>query len=83
MASLYWDDAVWFIMGSLMFAAAFVKTGVDKRICLIIFRSLARPSIGWITFVLILVIAPCAAFISDHALAAIFLPIAMILYTTA
>ncbi len=80
-ASLYWDDAVWFIMGSLMFAAAFVKTGVDRRICLIIFRSLARPSIGWITFVLILVIAPGAAFISDHALAAIFLPIAMILYS--
>ena len=26
-AMLYWDDACWFIMGSLMFAAAFVKTG--------------------------------------------------------
>jgi len=79
-ASLFWDDACWFIMGSLMFAAAFVKTGVDKRICLIIFRSLAKPSVGWITLVIIIVVAPSAAFISDHALAAIFLPIGIILY---
>ncbi|MCF7811284.1 DASS family sodium-coupled anion symporter [bacterium] len=79
-AQLFWSDACWFIMGSLMFAVAFVRTGVDKRICLIIFRSLAKPSIGWITLILIMVIAPCASFISDHALAAIFLPIAMILY---
>ena len=79
-AQMFWSDACWFIMGSLMFAAAFVKTGVDKRICLIIFRSLAKPSIGWITAILIIVIAPAASFISDHALAAIFLPIAIILY---
>ncbi|HDH57330.1 MAG TPA: sodium:sulfate symporter, partial [Bacteroidetes bacterium] len=79
-ASLFWSDACWFIMGSLMFAAAFVKTGVDKRITLLIFRSLAKPSVGFITLILIVVIAPCASFISDHALAAIFLPIAMILY---
>jgi sodium-dependent dicarboxylate transporter 2/3/5 len=80
-ASLYWSDACWFIMGSLMFAAAFVKTGVDKRICLALFRTLARPSVGLITAILILVISPAASFISDHALAAIFLPIAMILYS--
>ncbi|MBU1651935.1 DASS family sodium-coupled anion symporter [bacterium] len=79
-ASLFWSDACWFIMGSLMFAAAFVKTGVDKRICLLIFKSLAKPSVGFITLILIAVIAPSASFISDHALAAIFLPIAMILY---
>ncbi len=80
-AQLFWSDAVWFIMGSLMFAAAFVKTGVDKRICLLIFRKLAKPSVPVITLILIIVIAPSAAFISDHALAAIFLPIAMILYS--
>jgi sodium-dependent dicarboxylate transporter 2/3/5 len=67
-------------MGSLMFAAAFVKTGVDKRICLLLFRTLARPSVAWVTGMMILVISPAASFISDHALAAIFLPIAMILY---
>jgi sodium-dependent dicarboxylate transporter 2/3/5 len=80
-AQLYWSDACWFIMGSLMFAAAFVKTGVDKRICLLIFRSLAKPSVRWVTFIMILVISPAASFISDHALAAIFLPIGIILYT--
>ncbi len=79
-ASLYWNDACWFIMGSLMFAAAFIKTGVDKRICLFLFSKFAKPNIRSVTLVLILVISPLAAFISDHALAAIFLPIAMILY---
>jgi anion transporter len=79
-ASLFWSDAVWFIMGSLMFAAAFVKTGVDRRICLMLFNKLAKPSVAAITLVLILVIAPAASFISDHALAAIFLPIAIILF---
>jgi sodium-dependent dicarboxylate transporter 2/3/5 len=67
-------------MGSLMFAAAFVKTGVDKRICLLLFRSLAKPNVRWVITVMILVISPAASFISDHALAAIFLPIGLILY---
>lgn len=80
-AQLYWSDACWFIMGSLMFAAAFVKTGVDKRICLTVFRYLAKPNVKWVTAIMILVISPAASFISDHALAAIFLPIGVILYT--
>ena len=79
-AQLFWSDAVWFIMGSLMFAAAFVKTGVDKRIGLLLFRRLAKPKVLWITGIMILVIAPAASFVSDHALAAMFLPIAVALY---
>jgi len=79
-AMLYWSDACWFIMGSLMFAAAFVKTGVDKRICLIMFRKLAVPNVRWITLIFFVIIAPLASFISDHALAAMFLPIGMLLY---
>ena len=77
---LYWDDAVWFIMGSLMFAVALVKTGVDKRMCLIMFRKLAVPNVKWITLIFFIIISPMAAFISDHALAAMFLPIGMLLY---
>jgi len=77
---LYWDDAVWFIMGSLMFAVAFVKTGVDKRVCLMMFRKLAVPNVRWITLIFFVLISPLAAFISDHALAAMFLPIGMLLY---
>ena len=65
-AMLYWSDACWFIMGSLMFAVAFVKTGVDKRVCMIMFRKLAVPNVRWITLVFFLVITPLAAFISDH-----------------
>jgi len=79
-AMLYWSDACWFIMGSLMFAAAFVKTGVDKRVCLMMFSKLAVPNVKWITLILFLIISPLAAFISDHALAAMFLPIGMLLY---
>jgi solute carrier family 13 (sodium-dependent dicarboxylate transporter), member 2/3/5 len=79
-AGLYWSDSVWFIMGSLMFAAAFVKTGVDKRVCLMMFNKLAVPNVRWISLVFFIVIAPVAAFVSDHALAAMFLPIGMLLY---
>jgi solute carrier family 13 (sodium-dependent dicarboxylate transporter), member 2/3/5 len=79
-AMLYWSDACWFIMGSLMFAAAFVKTGVDKRVCLMMFRKLAAPSTKWVTLIFFIIIAPLASFISDHALAAMFLPIGMLLY---
>jgi sodium-dependent dicarboxylate transporter 2/3/5 len=79
-AMLYWDDACWFIMGSLMFAAAFVKTGVDKRMCLMMFKKLAAPKAKWITLIFFIIITPLAAFISDHALAAMFLPIGMLLY---
>ena len=77
---LYWSDACWFIMGSLMFAAAFVKTGVDKRVCMMMFKRLAVPNPKWITLIFFIIIAPLAAFISDHALAAMFLPIGMLLY---
>ncbi len=79
-AGLYWSDACWFIMGSLMFAAAFVKTGVDKRVCLMMFKKLAVPNVRWITIIFFIIITPLAAFISDHALAAMFLPIGMLLY---
>ncbi|MBI9075461.1 MAG: DASS family sodium-coupled anion symporter [Desulfatibacillum sp.] len=79
-AGLYWSDACWFIMGSLMFAAAFVKTGVDKRVCLMMFKKLAVPNVKWVTLVFFVIITPLAAFISDHALAAMFLPIGILLY---
>jgi anion transporter len=81
-AGLYWSDATWFIMGSLMFATAFVKTGVDKRIAMMMFGRLRNAHIKWITLIIILIIAPLTMFMSDHALAAMFLPIGILLYTT-
>lgn len=80
-APLYWSDATWFIMGSLMFAVAFVKTGVDRRIALMMFGKLKTPSIRWVTLIIILIISPLTMFMSDHALAAMFLPIGIVLYT--
>ncbi|MBW2030711.1 MAG: DASS family sodium-coupled anion symporter [Deltaproteobacteria bacterium] len=80
-ASLYWSDATWFIMGSLMFATAFVKTGVDKRIVMMMFGKLKNPDIKWVTLIIILVISPLTMFMSDHALAAMFLPIGILLYS--
>lgn len=82
-AALYWSDATWFIMGSLMFATAFVKTGVDRRISLMMFGRLKNPNVKIITLVMIAVIAPLTMFMSDHALAAMFLPIGIVLYSTA
>ncbi len=79
-AQLYWSDSVWFIMGSLMFSAAFVRTGVDKRICLALFNKMAAPNVKMITLVFFVIISPLAAFVSDHALAAMFLPIGILLY---
>ncbi|HPO08114.1 MAG TPA: DASS family sodium-coupled anion symporter, partial [bacterium] len=80
-AALYWSDATWFIMGSLMFATAFVKTGLDKRIAMLMFGNLKHPDIKWVTLIIILIISPLTMFMSDHALAAMFLPIGIILYT--
>ena len=83
MPSLYWSDATWFIMGSLMFATAFVKTGLDRRIVVMMFGRLKRPSVRWVTLIIIVVVAPLTMFMSDHALAAMFLPIGILFYTTA
>ena len=80
-AGLYWSDATWFIMGSLMFATAFVKTGVDKRIAMMMFGKLKNADVKWVTLIMVLVIAPLTMFMSDHALAAMFLPIGILLYT--
>ncbi|MDI6796724.1 MAG: DASS family sodium-coupled anion symporter [Desulfatibacillaceae bacterium] len=82
-AGMYWSDATWFIMGSLMFAAAFVKTGVDRRIAMMMFGKLKNPSLRVVTLVMIVIIAPLTMVMSDHALAAMFLPIGILLYTTA
>jgi solute carrier family 13 (sodium-dependent dicarboxylate transporter), member 2/3/5 len=80
-ASLYWSDATWFIMGSLMFATAFVKTGVDKRIAMMMFGKMKNPDVKWVTLIIVVIIAPLTMFMSDHALAAMFLPIGILLYT--
>ncbi len=82
LAASYWADSTWFIMGSLMFATAFVKTGVDKRLAMAMFGKLKNLDVKWITLALLCVVSPLSMFMSDHALAAMFLPIIMMLYAT-
>ena len=41
---------------------------------------MAVPNVKWVTLIFFIIISPLAAFISDHALAAMFLPIGMLLY---
>ena len=79
---LYWSDATWFIMGSLMFATAFVKTGVDRQIAMAMFGRLKNADMKWVSLIIIFIIAPLTMFMSDHALAAMFLPIGILLYTS-
>ena len=43
-------------------------------------KKMAVPNVRWITLIFFIIITPLAAFISDHALAAMFLPIGMLLY---
>lgn len=82
LSMLYWSDATWFIMGSLMFATAFVKTGVDRQIAMAMFGRLKNADMKWISLIIVFIIAPLTMFMSDHALAAMFLPIGILLYTT-
>jgi len=79
---LYWSDATWFIMGSLMFGAAFIKTGVDRQIAMAMFGRLKNADMKWVSLIIIFVISPLTMFMSDHALAAMFLPIGILLYTS-
>ncbi|MFQ6614825.1 MAG: SLC13 family permease, partial [Fidelibacterota bacterium] len=77
-AKAFMNDAVFFIMGSLMLAVAIVKQGWDARIALGIIRltgnSTQRIAIG---FAVLSAIG--GSFIGQHTVAAIMLPIAMTL----
>ena len=76
----YAHDAVWFIAGSLALGATLVKYGLDKRIGMIVMR-LSGTSVRRITIGLLLGSAIPAAFIGEHAVAGMYLPIVIALYT--
>lgn len=79
-AGMYWSDSEWFIIGSVVFAMAFVKTGMDKRLNMMLFSRPAVPKTSVIGSISIAVPAPLSAFVSDHALAAIFQPVGLMLF---
>ncbi|RMF10614.1 MAG: anion transporter, partial [Candidatus Neomarinimicrobiota bacterium] len=77
-AKAFMNDAVFFIMGSLMLAVAIVKQGWDARIALGIIR-LTGNSTKRIAFGFALLSAIGGSFIGQHTMAAIMLPIALTL----
>lgn len=73
-------DAVLFIMGSLMLAVAIVKQRLDKRIAWLIVQ-LTGTNIYWVSFGITAVCGALAAFIGEHTVAAMMLPVGVTLIT--
>ena len=73
-------DSVLFIMGSLMLAVAIVKQRLDKRIAWCIVR-MTGTNVYWISFGITAVCGVLAAFIGEHTVAAMMLPVGVTLIT--
>jgi solute carrier family 13 (sodium-dependent dicarboxylate transporter), member 2/3/5 len=71
-------DSVLFIMGSLMLAVAIVKQRLDKRIAWSIVQ-VTGTNIYWISFGIMAVCGALAAFIGEHTVAAMMLPVGVTL----
>ena len=77
-AKAYAKDSVIFIFGVLAIAAAISKTGLDRRIgMLLLGRSSSLPKF---TFIFAPLLAMTASFLSEHALVAFLAPILMLVY---
>lgn len=80
-AKSYAKDAVVFVMGVLALAACISRTGLDRRIGLILLgrsRSLAT-----YLFFFLPLLAVTASFLSEHALVAFLAPLLMVVYLAA
>jgi len=76
----YAHDAVWFIAGSLALGATLVKYGLDKRVGMVVVN-LAGTKTRMIVIGILLGTAIPTAFVGEHAVAAMYVPIAVALYT--
>jgi len=74
----YMKDAVFFIFGILAVAVGVAKTGLDKRIGLILLSRIKNAKA--FAFVFIPVLAMAAGFLSEHALVALLIPVLMGIY---
>lgn len=77
-AKSFMNDAVFFIMGSLMLAVAIIRQGWDKRIALGIIW-LTGNKTHRVAFGFAAISAILASFVGEHTVAAIMLPIALTL----
>ena len=79
-AGAYAKDAVFFIFGVLAIAKAISKTGLDRRIGLLLLgpaKSLPR-----LMFLVLPLLAVACSFLSQHALVAFLMPLFMMVYAT-
>ena len=77
-AKAYMKDAVFFIFGILAVAVGVAKTGLDKRIGLILLSRIK--SARAFAFIFLPSLAICAGFLSEHALVALLIPVLMGVY---
>ena len=74
----YMKDAVFFIFGILAVAVGVAKTGLDKRIGLILLSRIK--SAKGFAFIFFPMLAVAAGFLSEHALVALLIPVLMGIY---
>ncbi len=77
-AQAYAKDSVVFIFGVLALAAAISKTGLDRRIGILLLGT--STSLARFAFIFGPLLAVTAAFLSEHALVAFIAPILMLVY---
>ena len=77
-AKAFMNDAVLFILGVLAVAVGVSRTGLDKRIGLLLLSRIR--SAGAFAFIFFPVFALCSAFLSAHALVALLVPVMMGVY---
>ena len=77
-AKAFMNDAVLFIFGVLAVAVGVSKTGLDKRIGLLLLSRIQNAAT--FAFVFFPVLAVCSAFLSAHALVALLVPVMMGVY---
>jgi len=77
-AQSYAKDAVIFIMGVLALAVGIGKTGLDKRIGLLLLGT--SRSLTLFLFIFCPLLAISASFLSEHALVAFIAPVLMVVY---
>lgn len=77
-ARAFMQDAVFFIFGILAVAVGVSKTGLDKRIGLILLSRIKSPKA--FAFIFYPAISISASFLSEHALVALLIPVLMGVY---
>ncbi len=79
-AASYAKDAVIFIFGVLAIAQAMTKTGIDRRIGVILLGPIK--SLKMVLFLFLPMFAVACSFISEHALVAFLMPLFMMVYAS-